>query len=68
MAELPAKGRLHEVGDKEADAVIEWASHGLLHNEAIGRVIRNMYKRIQSLEQEVQDLKARKVKAQAGGP
>ena len=61
MAELPAQGKLHEVDDAEADAVIEAASHGLLHNEAIGRVIRNMYKRIQLLEAE---LKAQKLKAE----
>jgi hypothetical protein len=71
MAELPAVGRLHEVDDAEADAVIEASYHGLLHNEAIGRVIRNMYKRIQQLEAEVKDLqqaKPKKAAAKAGGP
>jgi hypothetical protein len=61
MAELPASGKFHEVDDAEADAVIEAASHGLLHNEAVGRIVRNMYKRIQVLED---DLKAQKMKAE----
>jgi hypothetical protein len=52
MAELPAQGRFHEVDDAEADAVVEAASHQILPNEALGRVIRNMYVRIQQLEAE----------------
>ena len=47
MAELPAQGKFHEVDDAEADAVIEAASHQILPNEALCRVIRNMYGRIQ---------------------
>jgi hypothetical protein len=58
LAELPAEGKFHAVDDAEADAVIEASSHAILHNEALGRVIRNMYGRIQSLEAEVADLKA----------
>jgi hypothetical protein len=53
MAEEAAQGKMHDVDNKEADAVIKAASHQILHNEAIGRVIRNMYMRIEALEQEV---------------
>ena len=52
MAELPTQGKFHEVDDAEADAVIEAASHQILPNEALCRVIRNMYARIQELEDE----------------
>ncbi|MCW4024921.1 MAG: hypothetical protein NWF01_07805 [Candidatus Bathyarchaeota archaeon] len=65
MAELPADGKMHEVDNAEADDVIEAASHQILPNEAIGRVIRNMYKRIQTLEAEVKDLKGKKAKKAA---
>jgi hypothetical protein len=53
MAELPADGKFHAVDDAEADAVIEASSHAIMHNEALGRVIRNMYQRIQVLEKQV---------------
>jgi len=53
MAELAADGKFHPVDDAEADAVIEASSHAIMHNEALGRVIRNMYKRIQILEKQV---------------
>ena len=53
MAELPADGEFHAVDDAEADAVIEASSHAIMHNEALGRVIRNMYRRIQVLEKQV---------------
>jgi hypothetical protein len=53
MAELPAEGKFHAVDDAEADAVIEASSHAIMHNEALGRVIRNMYLRIQVLEKQV---------------
>jgi len=53
MAELAADGKFHPVDDAEADAVIEASSHAIMHNEALGRVIRNMYKRIQVLEKQV---------------
>ena len=59
MAELPAQGKLHEVDNAEADGIIEAANHQLLHNEAIGRVIRNMFGRIQALEKENAELKAK---------
>jgi hypothetical protein len=70
MAELPAIGRLHEVDDNEADVVIEFCSRAIPHNEMLGRVVRNMYKRIQQLETEVKDLQAKpkKAAAEAGGP
>ena len=45
MAELPTQGKFHEVDDAEADAVIEAASHQILPNEALCRVIRNMHAR-----------------------
>ena len=53
MAELAADGKFHAVDDAEADAVIEASSHAIMHNEALGRVIRNMYGRIQVLEKQV---------------
>ena len=70
MAEKSAEGKLHEVDDTEADAVIEFASRAIPHNEMLGRVIRNMYKRIQQLEAQVKDLQAepKKAAAKAGGP
>jgi hypothetical protein len=57
MAELAAIGKFHEVDDAEADGVIEASSHAILHNEAFGRVIRNMYGRLQVLEKEIAELK-----------
>jgi len=47
----------HEVGDVEADAVIEACKHAIPHSEWLGRLVRNMYGRIKSLEKEVADLK-----------
>ena len=58
MAELAAQGKFHEVDNPEANAIIEASTHQILHSEAIGRVIRNMYGRIQTLEKEVSELKA----------
>jgi hypothetical protein len=60
LAEEPAQGKLHDVDDAEADEVVEASSHGLLHNEALGRVIRNMYLRIQFLEAELKKAKAKR--------
>ena len=70
MAEKYSEGKLHEVDDTEADAVIEFASKAIPHNEMLGRVIRNMYKRIQQLEAQVKDLQAKpkKTAAKVGGP
>jgi hypothetical protein len=53
MAELPAQGKFHEVDD----AVVKAASHQILPNEALCRVIRNMYARIQQLEDENIEIK-----------
>ena len=60
MAELPVEGKFHEVDDAEADAVIEASTHMILHSEAIGRVLRNMYGRLEALETEN---KSKKVKS-----
>jgi hypothetical protein len=60
LAELPAEGKFHAVDDAEANAVIADSSHMILHNEMIGRLLRNMYSRIQDLEVEVAGLKASK--------
>lgn len=68
MAEEPGVGLLHEVNDAEAAAVIEYCSHAIPHNEMVGRVLRNMYKRIVTLEAEVKTLKAKKPKAKGRGP
>jgi hypothetical protein len=69
MAEKSAEGKLHEVDDVEADAVIDFAGRAIPHNEMLGRVVRNMYKRIQQLEAQFRDLQAKpkKVVAKAGG-
>jgi hypothetical protein len=62
LSEEPAKGEFHVVGDAEADEIVEALKHAIPHNEWLGRVVRNMYGRIQSLEREVAELKARKPK------
>jgi hypothetical protein len=59
MAELPGQGKFHEVDDAEADDAVEAADHQILPNEALCRVIRNMYGRIQKLEAEIMELKLR---------
>ena len=65
MSEEHGKGEFHVVGDAEADEVIEFSRHAVMHNEMIGRVLRNMYKRIQDLEVEVAELKtSQKLKAE----
>ena len=50
LSEEPTVGKFHEVGDEEADKVIESMQHSIPHNEAIGRILRNMYSRLQKLE------------------
>ena len=57
MAELAGAEELHIVDDAEADAVFEFCKHAIPHNEMLGRIIRNMYSRLQVLEKEVADLK-----------
>jgi hypothetical protein len=56
------KAEFHEVGDAEADAIVEACKHAIPHNEWLGRLVRNMYGRIKALEKEVADLKAKKSK------
>ena len=60
MAELPGSEELHAVDNAEADAVFEYCKHAIPHNEMIGRIIRNMYGRLQALEKEVAALKKAK--------
>ncbi len=64
MAELSGLNELHAVDNVEADAVFEYCKHAIPHNEMFGRIIRNMYGRLQSLEKEVDALK----KAKWSGP
>ena len=64
MAELAGVQELHIVDDAEADAVFEYCKHAIPHNEMLGRIIRNMYGRLQVLEKEVAALK----KAKRSGP
>jgi hypothetical protein len=54
----------HEVSNAEADEVIEFCKKSIPHNEMIGRILRNMYGRLQALEKENASL--RKSKSQAG--
>ncbi len=60
MAELSGVQELHSVDDSEADAVYEYCKHAIPHNEMLGRIIRNMYGRLQVLENEVAALKKAK--------
>ena len=62
MSTEPTVGEFHEVGDAEADAIVEVCKCAIPHNEWLGRLVRNMYGRIQALEQEVAELKAKKPK------
>lgn len=57
MSDEPTTEEFHEVGNAEADAVIEACKHGIPHNEAIGRVLRNIYGRLQAAEKEIAELK-----------
>ena len=66
MAEESAVGKFHVVDNAEADDVIVVSEHAILHNEMIGRVLRNMYGRIQHLEKELavsRGLETEKLKA-----
>ncbi len=62
MSDEPSQGEFHEVGDKEADDIVEACKHAIPHNEWLGRLVRNMYGHIQKLEHEVAELKAKKPK------
>jgi hypothetical protein len=57
MAELAGVQELHAVDDAEADAVFEYCKHAIPHNEMLGRIIRNMYGRLQGLEKEISAMK-----------
>ena len=50
LSDEPTVGKFHDVDDEEADKAIESMQHSIPHNEAIGRVLRNMYVRLQKLE------------------
>ena len=60
MSDEPTVGDFHEVGDAEADAIVVVCKCAIPHNEWLGRLVRHMYGRIQSLEREVAELKASK--------
>ena len=55
MSDEPTVGKFHEVDDEEADNAIESMKHSIPHNEAIGRVLRNMYARLQKLEDQAKE-------------
>lgn len=57
MPDEPTKEEFHKVDNAEADAVIEVCKHAIPHNEAIGRVLRNIYGRLQVAEKEIAELK-----------
>jgi hypothetical protein len=57
MSLEPTSAEFHEVSDAEADACIESCRHAIPINELIGRVLRNMYARLQTLERENKSLK-----------
>ena len=57
MSAEPTRGEFHEVGDAEADAIVEALGHAIPHNEWLGRLLRNMYPRLQVLEKENKSLK-----------
>jgi hypothetical protein len=52
LSDEPTVGNFHEVENEEADKAIESMQHSIPHNEAVGRVLRNMYVRLQKLEAE----------------
>jgi hypothetical protein len=46
------ENEFHEVTNAEADEAIEFCKTAIPHNELIGRTLRNIYSRIQTLEKE----------------
>jgi hypothetical protein len=46
------ENEFHEVTNTEADQAIEFCKSAIPHNELIGRILRNIYSRIQALEKE----------------
>lgn len=65
MTETAVKEESVDVNDAEADALVVASCNGTLDNEVIARVIRNIYGRLQKLEAENRDLKAKKEKKPA---
>ncbi len=57
MGSEPTSEEFHEVCDAEADDIVEVCKHAIPHNEWLGRLVRNMYGRLQILEKEVSELK-----------
>lgn len=68
MSEEPTRGEFHVVGDAEADEIVEALKHTIPHNEWLGRLLRNMYPRLQALEKKVADLKAKQSKPKRNSP
>jgi uncharacterized small protein (DUF1192 family) len=62
LSDEPTREEVHAVDNAEADEVIEACKRAIPHNEWLGRLVRNMYGRIQALEQEIAELKAKKPK------
>jgi hypothetical protein len=60
LSDEPTETEFHEVSNQEADEVIETCKHAVPHNEAIGRVLRNIYTRLKTAEKEITDLEATK--------
>jgi hypothetical protein len=67
VAEKPVKGEFHVVSNAEADAIVEDLKHAIPHNEWLGRIVRNMYSRLQTLEEEVEDLRGQLGAQKSGG-
>ncbi len=57
MGSDPTSEEFHEVCDAEADDIVKACKHAIPHNEWLGRLVRNMYGRLQMLEKEVAELK-----------
>ena len=49
--------QFHTVTNAEADEAVAFCEKAIPHNELIGRVLRNFYGRLQSLERENASLK-----------
>jgi hypothetical protein len=62
LSDEPTAGEFHEVDNAETDAAIEACKHMIPHNELIGRVLRNMYRRLQVAEMELAEAKGKKPK------
>jgi hypothetical protein len=60
MSDEPTETEFHEVSNQEADEIIKICKHAVPHNEAIGRVLRNIYSRLKTAEKEITDLETSK--------